>query len=266
MKNHYLILLSIVAIGCLSSPEPLTSENIEPSNDLEALLGSWIKMGPSGPVHLEFGPDSVVLGDFGGNGSVDIRSRFTLNGNAIEFLDESGRTCPELGVYRIDLQEDYISFSVIQDECQGRIQTTLGFWTRMDYQERLEEMKVKMAESHEPEFSLTRGRVYLALGDPKNARTDFDHFLAHDTTNARAYVNRAATRFPDDMMGIIHDCDRATALDPELTNAYFLRGLALKSLRNPKRACSDFRRAADLGLTVLLSAEQDFCSEYWMNE
>jgi len=265
MKHTTILFLLALLMGCQTSGEQTASRADETTDKLEPLLGTWVKVGPSGPVHLEFSSDSTVQGDFGGDGAIDITSRFILDGNEISFQDRSGRTCPEKGKYQIDIQDHYLAFNIIQDECIGRVQTTLGFWTRMDHAERVKDLEAQMAQSHDPALSLTRGRVYLALGETEKARADFDHYLAHDTTDARAYVNRAATRFPDDMMGIIHDCDRATAIDPNLTNAYFLRGLALKSLRNPKRACSDFQRAIELGFTLLQSAEKASCADYWEN-
>ena len=55
------------------------------------------------------------------------------------------------------------------------------------------------------------------------AKDDFDRYLLNDTLDARVYLNRAGTRFPDDLKGVVLGCNKAISLDPNNNNAYFLR-------------------------------------------
>lgn len=114
-----------------------------------------------------------------------------------------------------------------------------------------------------PDDHVERGRVYLALGESTKARSDFDIFINSDSTNARVYLNRAATNFPYALEAVISDCDKALTINPGLKNAYFMRGIALYETGRRQRACDDFERAIELGFAILREAEANRCSEYW---
>jgi tetratricopeptide (TPR) repeat protein len=68
---------------------------------------------------------------------------------------------------------------------------------------------------------------------------------------------------PEDLPGVVDDCNKAIALDPENKNAYFLRGLASYGLGKKEEACTDFYRAIELGFTILKEAEHEKCAAYW---
>jgi tetratricopeptide (TPR) repeat protein len=97
----------------------------------------------------------------------------------------------------------------------------------------------------------------------KNAKSDLDIFLNNDTTNVRAYLNRAGTRFLHDFEGFKKDCKKVLSIDPENINAYFLRGLAYYELGSKEKACDDFAKAIYLGFSILKIAEQYRYNEYW---
>jgi tetratricopeptide (TPR) repeat protein len=98
---------------------------------------------------------------------------------------------------------------------------------------------------------------------PHKARPDFDAYLAKDSSDARALINRAATRFPNDLAGVVADCNQALRIDPDNKNGYFLRGLARYDLGEKQEACEDFERAIALGFSILRMAEQERCGGYW---
>jgi tetratricopeptide (TPR) repeat protein len=156
-----------------------------------------------------------------------------------------------------------VAFDLIDDMCNGRIKTVMGFWTRPGYQKVLRSLGEQMDATSDHNLYRTRGRIYMAIGDPDKAKADFDAYIAYDSTNARVYVNRAGTRFPQDMEGVISDCTRAIQLDPVNKNAWFLRGLARYEMGEKESACGDFTRAIDLGFEVLREAEQAKCAEFW---
>ena len=69
--------------------------------------------------------------------------------------------------------------------------------------------------------------VYRAQFELKNPTLIAEGLLEYSHKyNAKVYINRAATRFPYGLKGIIYDCNKAIAIDSTDKNAYFLRGLA----------------------------------------
>ena len=113
---------------------------------------------------------------------------------------------------------------------------------------------------------LNRARIYLATGITQQAKDDFDSYLLTDTLDARVYLNRAGTIFPNDLNGVVSDCNKAISLEPNNKNAYFLRGLARYELGEKEQGCEDFSRAIELGFSVLRIAEQERCIEFWDKE
>ena len=240
----------------------------------DSIYGQWIRYGPTGPMSLNFKSNGIVEGDFGMDNTIEITSEYIIEGHTIRFTDKEGVTCPEAGKYKVDISDYYLAFDLVEDNCGGRVQSTMGFWVRPGFEELISKLSSSISTSDEagaatrisvsdPEDYLNRARMYLAIGKSYEARQDLDHYITYDSTNARVYLNRAGTRFPADLQGVVSDCNRALELDPESKNAYFLRGLATYSLGNQKQACEDFYKAIELGFTVLKNAESERCSEYW---
>jgi tetratricopeptide (TPR) repeat protein len=142
----------------------------------------------------------------------------------------------------------------------------MGFWTRPNFKDLLGELNEKLSEKPNKDLYLSRARLYMAIGEAKKARPDFDKYIKHDSTHARVYINRAGSRFPNDMSGVVMDCNKAIALDSSQKNAYFLRGLALYELGEKEQACESFSKAIELGFSILRIAEQEKCGEYWYPE
>ncbi len=225
----------------------------------ESLAGKWVRMTQTGPVGLEFRADGVVEVDFGNDGGPDVESRYVIKNDTVLFSDREGAMCPEAGSYRIEGNDCYLSFDLVDDMCNGRIKMTMGFWTRPGFEELLEELSARLEKTADPELNLIRARIYLATGNAVNARADLDAYISHNNANARAYINRAGTRFPADMQGVVSDCGKAIELEPGNKNAWFLRGLAYYELGEKEKACSDFTRSAELGFSILRIAEEQRC-------
>ncbi len=263
MKTN-LIILIILSAGIISSCNTNKGHNkqiiTEPENSLD---GKWVRIGQTGPICFDFKENGLVEVDFGNNQSVDAISSFELSGDTIQFTDKEGHMCEGYGRYKVYQTAYYISLDLIDDECSGRIKTTMGFWTRPYFKDFIETLERDIAESPDPEHYLNRARIFLATGMLKEAKADFDSYILTDTTDARAYVNRAGTRFPGDLNGVVSDCNKAISLDPANKNAYFLRGLARYELGEKEQGCNDFSKAIELGFSVLLIAEQEKCSDFW---
>lgn len=263
MKTNliFLILLSTGILFACNSNNPRDNQTTTKSEN--TLIGKWVRIGQAGPIGFEFKDNGLVEGDFGNDQTVDIIAEYELSGDTITFIDKEGQMCEGNGKYKVYQTDYYVSFDLVDDNCSGRIQTTMGFWTRPDFNDLLATLDEEISESPEPELYLDRARIYLATGMTKLAKDDFDNYLLTDTVDARVYVNRAGTRFPDDLAGVVHDCNKAILLDPNNKNAYFLRGLARYELGEKEQGCEDFNKAIDLGFSVLRIAEQEKCIDYW---
>ncbi len=256
MQNLIYLLLAFIP-GML-----YPNQNREITDQMD-ITGQWVRIGPAGPMALNFKSDGEVEGDFGRDGIVEIVSGYSIKGDHIIFNDKEGAACPEPGKYKIHLSDYYIAFDLIEDNCAGRLRSTMGFWVRPDFNDLLSKLSDDIANAADPEDFLNRARMYMAIGKSAEARQDFDRYIKHDPSDARVFVNRAGTRFPDDMQGAVEDCNKALALEPDNKNAYFLRGLASFELGHKEQACEDFYRAIELGFFILKEAEYEKCAEYW---
>lgn len=228
-----------------------------------SIIGKWVRIRQMGPIGFEFKENGTVEGDFGNDQTVDVIAGYELSGDTIRFTDKEGQMCEGSGLYKVYQTDYYVSFDLINDDCGGRIKTTLGFWTKPEFKDFLKTLDDEISKSPERELYLSRARIYLATGMSKQAKDDFDKYLLSDSSDARVYVNRAGTRFPDDLSGVVFDCNKAILLDPENKNAYFLRGLARYELGEKEQGCEDFHKAIELGFSVLRIAEQEKCIDFW---
>ncbi len=256
MQNLLFLLLAFLYVQIHPGQEPAMTGETD-------ITGQWVRIGPMGPVALTFKSDGMVEGDFGNDQSIEIIAEYTLEGNQLIFNDKEGVTCPEPGKYKVYASDYYIAFDLIEDNCAGRLRSTMGFWVRPDFPDRLTKLSDEISASADPEDYLHRARMYMAIGKPDLARQDLDQYIKQDPSDARALVNRAGTRMPDDLQGVVDDCNRAISLEPDNRNAFFLRGLALYELGKKEEACADFYRAIELGFTILKEAEYEKCAAYW---
>lgn len=262
-----LVLLTIIIIGFLSGCNQSTKDRNTNEQKVEKadrnILGKWVRIGHTGPIGFDFKEDGKIEGDFGNDGTVDIIAQYELSGDTIRFIDKEGQMCEGNGLYKIYQTEYYLAFDLIEDNCGGRIKSTLGYWTKPDFSNLIKKLGQEIENSPKPELYLNRARIYLAIGKSNQAKADLDTYLSSDTTNADAYINRAGTRFPNDLEGVVLDCNKAIGLEPNNKNAFFLRGLARYDLGEEEQACSDFSKAIELGFSVLRIAEQEKCAEFW---
>ena len=260
-KLIFVIILSTgIVLACHSNNR---IGNQTTSNSENILFGKWVRMSQTGPISFIFKDDGQVECDFGNDQTIDLVSRFELSGDTIKFIDKEGQICEGYGLYQVYKTDYYVSFDLIDDDCGGRIKTTMGFWTRPEFNDFLKTIDDEISESPDPELYLSRARILLATGMTQMAKVDFDRYLLNDTADARVYINRAGTRFPDDLNGVVLDCEKAITLDPDNKNAYFLRGLARYELGEKEKGCQDFKKAIELGFSILRIAEQEKCIDYW---
>ena len=268
MKTIKLLLIVFTIISFYNcketnnKPNPESSLKIIKPND-SSIIGIWKHMSPHGQVKINFKENGVVETDLGDNNSIDVISSYVVKSDTIEFFDKEGKSCPNLGIYKVYNRGYTVAFDVIDDLCNGRIKSTSGFWVRLNHMEQISQLNTIIEKTNDIEFVLNRGRMYLALTKYKLAKKDFDTYIKRDSLDAKVFINRAATRFPNGFKGIIYDCNKAIALDSTDKNAYFLRGIAYYELDKKQKGCDDFQKSIDLGFEILKEAEYDKCKEYW---
>ncbi len=257
------IFLVFLMIGVLFGFSYKGKEGQKKTRTDNPLIGKWLRIGHTGPISFDFKENGLVEGDFGNDQTIDVIAKYEIKNDTVRFTDKEGQMCQGYDEYKIYQTEYYLAFDLIKDNCGGRIKTTMGFWTKPNFKDFLTILDKEISGSPKQASFLNRARVYMAIGKPKQAKKDFDSFILNDTTNARAYINRAATSFPDDFKEVISDCNKAIALEPNNKNAYFLRGLAKYGLGDQEQGCQDFSKAIELGFSVLKIAEQEKCSAFW---
>lgn len=102
---------------------------------------------------------------------------------------------------------------------------------------------------HLPMVYLVRGRIRARLDDVEQAKQDFDEVERLEPGNARALTNKAAVLVKQsDLDSARSYLDRAITSDPELSEAYFHRGIIhLKSRpQQTQLAIDDFSKAIEL--------------------
>lgn len=263
MKTKF-IYLTILLVGLLLSCKNNTvNTNQITAKNNNTLIGKWIRIGHSGPICFDFKENGLVECDFGNDQTIDVVAEYEIQNDTIRFIDKQGQMCKGHGQYKFYHSEYNLAFDLIEDKCGGRIKTNMGYWTKPNFKDILITLDKELSKSPNPNSLINRARIYMAVGESKPAKKDLDSYILNDSTNARAYINRAGTRFPNDLEGVVFDCNKAIVIEPNNKNAYFLRGLARYDLGEQEKACEDFNKAIELGFSILKVAEQEKCAEFW---
>lgn len=269
MKYSLLTFSILLTLGCLfacNQTKQLADTIPRVESVTNSHLGKWVRIGHFGPMSLEFKEGGIAEIDFGNDQTIEVISAFHIQGDTITFTDKEGKMCPYDGYYIMDPSQYYLAFDLIDDACNARIKSTMGFWTRPDFKNTIDKLDKEIAEMPDPALYLIRARIYMATAQSRLAKSDFNKYLAYDKSDPRVFVNRAGASFPNDMEGVVKDCEMAIKLEPTNKNAYFLKGLALYELGEKENACKSFSKAIELGFSILRIAEQEKCAQFWDKE
>ncbi len=101
-----------------------------------------------------------------------------------------------------------------------------------------------------PDFAeayVLRGRSHVAQYEPERGIPDFTKAIELRPRDPEALLDRARAYIDQkNYPAAIADAASALALDPNLSRAYNLRGVVLRTLGAPKKAIEEFNRAAEL--------------------
>lgn len=88
---------------------------------------------------------------------------------------------------------------------------------------------------------LIRGITWYQQGKMELALTDYNHSILRDTTDAKAFANRASVRgIKGDYAGALRDANRALRIEPGYASAINNRAIANFYLENYKQAVADY--------------------------
>lgn len=105
-----------------------------------------------------------------------------------------------------------------------------------------------------------RGWVYLQSGNTSGALADFSKAIELNPRFDKPYYNRVEVRLKSgDMKGVVEDCSVILQMHPGDNKTYYQRAMAYLQLKDTANACSDLRRAMELGNKDAQLVAQQVC-------
>ncbi|MBT4060714.1 MAG: tetratricopeptide repeat protein [Lentimicrobiaceae bacterium] len=251
------IFLILLSFGCSNTISEVNNE--EPN-----IIGNWVRIGQSGPIRMSFTESGFLKTDFGNDNMYEVISKYTTTNNVITIVDKEGYSCDKPGLYNVDNDDYYLSMDLLKDSCNGRVMTTIGYWTRPNFKELISNLDSLINISpNRKDYYLSRARINMAIGMPNLAISDLDKYILIDSSNGEAFLNRAAIKLTNDTRGAIADCEISIAINPNDKNAYLMLGLAQYKSGMIEDACLNYKKSIDLGLTYLTDNQYEDCKDYW---
>ena len=127
-------------------------------------------------------------------GENKVISKYATTNNVITIVDKEGYSCDKPGEYIIDNDDYYLSIDLLKDDCDGRIITTIGYWTRSNFKELISNLDSLINISpNNKDYYLSRARINMAIGRPNLAISDLDKYILIDSSNGEAFLSPGYT-------------------------------------------------------------------------
>ncbi len=95
------------------------------------VVGKWKKHLNGATMTFVLDKDMNYTVDFEGDGNVEVRGTFKIDGNQITFNDKpGGYASPDPGIYNYKIENDKITFVIKEDPTVGRSGLLAGTWTK----------------------------------------------------------------------------------------------------------------------------------------
>ena len=123
---RFLLASSAATLLLLAAPQRAAAQAFKPGSYLSAFNGMALEAEFSDSGRVTIKADNAVV----------VTGSFALKGDVIELRDVSGPLAcspDQVGRYKWSLEDKTLTFILVSDECQGRIQSVAGqAWTRKD--------------------------------------------------------------------------------------------------------------------------------------
>jgi len=94
------------------------------------LAGTWERNVQGTTLSIVFDKDGGYQVEFTGDGITDVTGQCKIEKDRITFNDTGGMAADEPGVYSFKIENDKITFGIINDPSNGRSGLLAGIWTR----------------------------------------------------------------------------------------------------------------------------------------
>lgn len=88
-------------------------------------VGNWKMSVPDergnlAPLSVNISADGTYAVDFGMDGTIENKGKYTLENAIMTIQDTEGSDCAEIGVYTIKVEGDTLTMTRVSDSCPGR--------------------------------------------------------------------------------------------------------------------------------------------------
>ena len=124
LKIQILICLFLLSIRWAINPSPLIPAQDFPIN------GIWQKqISPAATFEFNTVANKNQY-NYHDTLGIQVQGFYELHGKQIYFNDIKGNVCNSTGIYSYYIYKDTLKFSVVTDDCEGRINGISGLWIR----------------------------------------------------------------------------------------------------------------------------------------
>ncbi len=122
MKN-IIILICLILVNWVNEFKPLIPVQVMP------IIGVWEKQ-PGHTIAFTNTTENKQQYDYKYDSEIHVWGSYELIGKRILLYDIGGNICPETGTYNYEIYNDTLKFTLVGDDCDGRINGISGIWIR----------------------------------------------------------------------------------------------------------------------------------------